>query len=247
MTPDQATILKITDICKNYGKKKILKNLSFEVKKGEIIGFLGPNGAGKSTTIKIISKLVYPTSGSVQLNGIPLYDNGAGAMDKLGVMFETPSFYNYLTAYKNLDILRRLSNVQSADIDEALRITGLSEHADVKVREFSQGMRQRLGIAQAILTRPDLLILDEPTNALDPAGRKEMKELIRSLAYNHHITIFLSSHLLAEIEQVCTRVIIINRGEIITSKTMNQLENEGITSLEEYFMELTQSSGLEKQ
>lgn len=240
MASGNGTILKLTDICKNYGKKNILKNLSFEVKRGEIIGFLGPNGAGKSTTIKIISRLVAPTSGTIELNGNKLNGSPVNGYDKLGVMFEAPAFYNYLSAYKNLDILRRLSKKKSADIDEALSISGLLESADVKVAEFSQGMRQRLGIAQAILTRPELLILDEPTNALDPAGRKEMKTLIKTLSENYQITIFLSSHLLAEIEQVCSRVIIIHQGEIITSKTMDDLKHEGVTSLEDFFMELTQ-------
>lgn len=234
------TILKLTDVCKDFGKKKILKNLSFQVNKGEIVGFLGPNGAGKSTTIKIISKLVAPTSGTVEVAGRPITSKSVNGTNKLGIMFESPSFYNYLSAYKNLDILRRLSKIDSADIDEALSISGLAHVARVKVGEFSQGMRQRLGIAQAILTKPELLILDEPTNALDPAGRKEMKNLIKTLSSDYHITIFLSSHLLAEIEQVCSRIIIINHGEIILSKTMLELESEGITSLEDHFMELTQ-------
>ncbi len=240
MASSNEIILKLTDVCKNYGKKKILKNLSFEVKKGEIIGFLGPNGAGKSTTIKIISRLVAPTSGTIELGRGNIADNSTDAYEKLGVMFEAPAFYNYLSARKNLDILRRLSKKKTADIDEALTISGLMNAADVKVGEFSQGMRQRLGIAQAILTKPELLILDEPTNALDPAGRKEMKSLIKTLSEKYHITIFLSSHLLAEIEQVCSRVIIINQGEIITSKTMDDLRNDGVTSLEDFFMELTQ-------
>ncbi len=240
MASSNEIILKLTDICKNYGKKKILKNLSFEVKKGEIIGFLGPNGAGKSTTIKIISKLVAPTSGTIELNGHKITDRSFNGYEKLGVMFEAPAFYNYLSARKNLEILRRLSRDNTADIDEALTISGLTSNADVKVAEFSQGMRQRLGIAQAILTKPELLILDEPTNALDPAGRKEMKALIKTLSEKYHITIFLSSHLLAEIEQVCSRVIIIHQGEIITTKTMIDLRNGGVTSLEDFFMELTQ-------
>lgn len=240
MAPGNETILKLTDVCKNYGKKKVLKNLSFNVKKGEIIGFLGPNGAGKSTTIKIISRLVSPSSGEIELGGRTITDRASGAFEKLGIMFEAPAFYNYLSARKNLDILRRLSHNKTADIEEALTIAGLKKSADVKVGEFSQGMRQRLGIAQAILTRPELLILDEPTNALDPAGRKEMKSLIQTLSEKYHITIMLSSHLLAEIEQVCTRIIIIHQGEIIMSKPMDELEKDGITSLEDYFMELTQ-------
>jgi ABC-2 type transport system ATP-binding protein len=155
-------------------------------------------------------------------------------------MFEAPMFYNFMTARKNMQILKRFTGNKFGNISEVLEIVGLSYAADVKVGEYSQGMRQRLGIAQALAAKPELLILDEPTNALDPAGRKEMKDLIQKLAFEDRITIFLSSHLLTEIEEVCTRAIIINKGKILASKEMAQLREEGVTSLESYFLELTQ-------
>jgi ABC-2 type transport system ATP-binding protein len=155
-------------------------------------------------------------------------------------MFEAPTFYDYLSAYKNLEILCRFLKKESFDINETLTTVGLSEFSRVKVGEYSQGMRQRLGIAQAILSKPDILILDEPTNSLDPAGKREMKDLIKTMAQKDNRTIFLSSHLLAEMEEICTRVIIIDKGEIIASKDMIELQREGIVSLEQYFLDLTQ-------
>ncbi len=232
--------LKVSNLCKEYGKRKILKNLTFEVGRGEIIGFLGLNGAGKSTTIKIIAGLVAPTSGTIEINGIEISDGGSQTSEALGIMFEAPAFYNYLSAYKNLEILNKLSKKKTEDIDDVLKIVGLSEFARLKVEKYSQGMRQRLGIAQAILSRPDILILDEPTNGLDPFGIKEMKDLIKRLAKEEHNTVFLSSHLLSEVEQLCDRVIIINEGEIITSKRIVDLQNENVTSLEQYFLSLMQ-------
>jgi ABC-2 type transport system ATP-binding protein len=232
--------LKITNICKMYGKKTILKNLTFEVRKGQVAGFLGPNGAGKSTTIKIIAGLVAPTSGTVEINGVETTHCSHKVFEKLGIMFEAPSFYNYLSAYKNLEILCRFLKKHSIDINETLETVGLSEFSKVKVGEYSQGMRQRLGIAQAILAKPETLILDEPTNSLDPAGKREMKDLIKNMAQREKITVFLSSHLLAEMEEICSRVIIIDRGEIIASKDIIELQREGVTSLEQYFLDLTQ-------
>jgi ABC-2 type transport system ATP-binding protein len=231
--------LRVINLCKKYGKKPILKNLTFEVREGQIAGFLGPNGAGKSTTIKIIAGLVAPTSGSVEINGVEITDGSQRVYENVGIMFEAPVFYNYLTAYKNLEILCRLLKKHSADLNGTLKIVGLSEFSEVKVGEYSQGMRQRLGIAQAILAKPEILILDEPTNALDPAGKKEMKDLIKTMAQKDKITILLSSHLLAEMEEICSQVIIIDKGEIIASRDMIELRREGITSLEHYFLDLT--------
>ena len=232
--------LKITKLCKNYGKKTILKDLTFEVREGQIAGFLGPNGAGKSTTIKIIAGLVAPKSGTVEIKGVKTTHGPPKVFQQLGIMFEAPTFYNYLSAYKNLEILCRFLKNKSVDINETLTTVGLSEFSRVKVGEYSQGMRQRLGIAQAILSKPEILILDEPTNSLDPAGKREMKDLIKTMAQKDKRTIFLSSHLLAEMEEICTRVIIIDKGEIIASKDMIELQREGIISLEQYFLDLTQ-------
>jgi len=234
----QKAALRITSLCKTFGKKQVLKNLNFEVPKGGITGFLGPNGAGKSTTIKIIAGLVAPTAGTVEIEGVPMNGNSSAVFQKLGIMFEAPAFYNYLTARQNFVLLTRLQQNNRVDIDHILKIVGLSGSADVKVGEFSQGMRQRLGIGQALLVQPEFLILDEPTNALDPLGRKEMKNLILHLANTEKMTIFISSHLLSEIEQICTHAVIIHEGRILAADAINALREHGIQTLEDYFLEL---------
>jgi ABC-2 type transport system ATP-binding protein len=233
--------ISVQHLSKNYGKKSILKDLSFEAQKGEITGFLGPNGAGKSTTIKIIAGLVSPASGSVTIDGINMKTDFDEGIQKLGIMFEAPSFYNYLTARKNLEILNQYQGYLHDDILEILDLVGLEASVSTKVGEFSQGMRQRLGIAQALLGKPEILILDEPTNALDPLGRKEVKDLIVALAKNEKMTIFVSSHLLGEMEQICTHAVIINQGRIIASKPVAECTQNNRITLEEYFLELINS------
>jgi ABC-2 type transport system ATP-binding protein len=230
--------IRVEHLSKKYGKKLILDDLSFEAQKGEITGFLGPNGAGKSTTIKIIAGLVSPEPGTVIIDGINMKSDFDEGIKKLGIMFEAPSFYNYLSAKKNLEILNQYQGYQQDNILELLDLVGLEASASTKVGEFSQGMRQRLGIAQALLAKPEILILDEPTNALDPLGRKEVKDLIVALAKNEKITIFVSSHLLGEMEQICTHAVIINKGQIIASKTVAECTKNGKVSLEDYFLEL---------
>lgn len=236
--PAQNTGLRVTNLCKTFGNKKVLNHLNFEVPKAGITGFLGPNGAGKSTTIKIIAGLVAPTSGTVEIQGVPMNGNSTEVFEKLGIMFEAPTFYNYLTARQNYELLIRLQQNKGVDVDNILKIVGLSGSADVKVGEFSQGMRQRLGIGQALLVQPELLILDEPTNALDPLGRKEMKNLIQRLAQTEKMTIFVSSHLLSEIEQICTHAVIINEGKILAADAIDALREHGIQTLEDYFLQL---------
>lgn len=235
---NQKAALRITNLCKTYGKKNVLKNLTFEVPKGGITGFLGPNGAGKSTTIKIIAGLVAPTSGTVEIEGVVMNDKSTAVFQKLGIMFEAPTFYNYLTARQNYMLLTRLQQNKVVDIDYILKTVGLSRSADIKVGEFSQGMRQRLGIGQALLVQPEFLILDEPTNALDPLGRKEIKNLIQHLAQSEKMTIFISSHLLSEIEQICTHAVIIHEGKILSAAAIDDLREHGIETLEDYFLKL---------
>jgi ABC-type multidrug transport system ATPase subunit len=237
-TLNQKAALRITNLCKTFGKKRVLKSLNFAVPKGGITGFLGPNGAGKSTTIKIIAGLVAPTSGTVEIEGVDMNGNSTAVFQKLGIMFEAPTFYNYLTARQNYALLTRLQQNKSIDIDHILKIVGLSGSADIKVGEFSQGMRQRLGIGQALLVQPEFLILDEPTNALDPLGRKEIKNLILHLAQTEKMTIFISSHLLSEIEQICTHAVIIHEGKILAADAINALREHGIQTLEDYFLQL---------
>lgn len=234
----QKAALRITNLCKNFGKKMVLDNLTFEVPKGSITGFLGPNGAGKSTTIKIIAGLVAPTSGTIEINGMVKNSASAGIYQKLGIMFEAPAFYNYLTARQNFMLLQKLQPNKAVDIDHTLKTVGLSGSADTKVGEFSQGMRQRLGIGQALLIQPEFLILDEPTNALDPLGRIEIKDLIRNLALKEKMTVFISSHLLLEIEQICTHAVIIHEGKILSTAKIDALREHGLKTLEEYFFQL---------
>lgn len=230
--------LRVTNLCKNFGKKRVLKNLTFDVPKGGITGFLGPNGAGKSTTIKIIAGLVAPTSGTVEIQGVSINGNASVVFQKLGIMFEAPTFYNYLTARQNYKLLTQLQHNKSVDIDHIFQIVGLSGAMDTKVGEFSQGMRQRLGIGQALLVQPEFLILDEPTNALDPLGRKEIKDLIRRLVQVEKMTVFISSHLLSEIEEICTHAVIIHRGEILDAMEIDAARKQGIGTLEDYFLKL---------
>ncbi len=238
MDSDNGVVLELDNICKAYGPKTVLNNISFKINRGDVVGFLGPNGAGKTTTIKILGGLTAPSTGNFYINSVnkKLNENDIGG--SLGIMFENPAFYNYLSARRNLEILCRFSGKGKGHIDSILEKVGLLEFSQMKVSKYSQGMRQRLGIARAIFEKQHMLILDEPTNALDPAGRVQIRELIKSLSENENVTILLSSHLLAEVEQICNRVIIINEGRIIAERGTDGFD--GDTSLENYFMELTQ-------
>lgn len=192
--------------------------------KGEVFGFLGPNGAGKTTTIRMMLGLIKPSSGRVYLNGADVEKEHLKALSCVGAIVETPAFYGYLSARDNLELLGRISGgVGRARIDEALELVGLLPRAGEKVKGYSQGMRQRLGIAQALLADPEVVILDEPTNGLDPSGMLEMRKLIKRLAGKNGITVFLSSHLLYEIEAVCTNVAVINNGTLLVQGHVEEL------------------------
>ncbi|MEE8341863.1 MAG: ABC transporter ATP-binding protein [Candidatus Neomarinimicrobiota bacterium] len=225
-------ILSINNLSKSFGKRKAVDNLSFEIKAGEIFGFLGPNGAGKSTAIRAMLSLIKPDSGDIEIfdKSVRKYHNSA--LRGVGALVERPDFYEYLSAYKNLSLLAKMDGVAQNKIVEVLEIVGLAGRGEDKVKAFSQGMKQRLGIAQALLCDPKLLILDEPTNGLDPRGMKEVRELITKLAKDG-ITILLSSHLLHEIEQVCTTMAIINLGKLIKIGGVNELLNESDTFIAE--------------
>ncbi len=228
--------LELINVSKEYGEIKAVDKLSLTVCRGDIYGFLGPNGAGKSTSIRMILSLISPDSGTIKLFGKNLAEDRYPTLSRVGALIEKPDFYRYLSARKNLEILGKLSGVQNLKmkINEVLHLVKLSDRADSKVKTFSQGMRQRLGIAQSLLHDPDLIILDEPGNGLDPQGQKEMRTLIKNLNSERGITIFLSSHILAEIEQVATRMIIINKGRKIVEGKVKELlsGNEVNLSLE---------------
>ena len=203
-------ILKCDKLNKSFGKKKILKDVSFELYEGDILGFIGPNGAGKTTTIKMILGLQSIDSGSVLINGYDIKKDFEKAILSVGTIVENPDLYMYLTGYENLKLVANMyKNIDKNRIDEVIKIVKLEQRINDKVSKYSLGMRQRLGIAQAILHRPNLLILDEPTNGLDPEGIKELREIIKNLALKENVGVLISSHNLSELESFCNKVVII--------------------------------------
>jgi ABC-type multidrug transport system ATPase subunit len=217
-------VLETMSLTKQFRRRTAVDSLSLRVYEGDVYGFLGPNGAGKSTTIRMLTGLVRPKHGTARLLGRDVRTERVDAMRGVGAIVELPAFYKYLSARENLGIFSRLSGgCEKKRIDHVLEAVGLLDRANDKVRTFSHGMVQRLGIAQALLPNPKLVILDEPTSGLDPQGMRDVRELILRLAKEQGITIFLSSHLLHEVEQVCNRVGIINRGKLITEGDVSDL------------------------
>ena len=209
-------ILKCTNLTKKIGKKQVLEDVSLYVHEGDIVGFIGPNGAGKTTTIKLVLGLQKITSGEVIINGYNLKEDFKKAIKNVGAIVESPDLYMYLSGYENLKLIANLyDNVDEKRIEEVVELVGLTNRIKDKVSRYSLGMRQRLGIAQAILHRPNVLILDEPTNGLDPEGIKEMRELLEKLAKEEGMGILISSHNLAELETFCNKACIIQNGKLI--------------------------------
>jgi ABC-2 type transport system ATP-binding protein len=220
----EKTTLSVHNLRKVIGRKEIIKGISFDLKEGEVFGFLGPNGAGKTTTIRMLVGLIKPTSGSIHIGGVNLVANFEDAMKNLGCIVENPELYPYLSGYDNLlHFARMLEGIDEERISEVSKLVGLTERIHDKVKTYSLGMRQRLGIAQALLGRPKVLILDEPTNGLDPAGIREMREFIRFLAEDEGLSVLVSSHLLSEIQLLCDRVAIISKGTVIRTDTVHKL------------------------
>ncbi len=219
-------ILRTTDLGKQYKNRWAAQAIDLEVHRGDVFGFLGPNGAGKSTSIRMILSLITPTTGRVELFGYDLFNRREQALQNVAGIVEKPDFYLYLSAYRNMQIAGSLTlgkTPAEKKIMETLEIVGLAGRARDKVKTFSHGMKQRLGIAQALLCDPQLIMLDEPTNGLDPQGMKEVRELIQRLTTEKGITVFLSSHLLNEVEQVATRMAIINKGKMIVQGSVEEL------------------------
>lgn len=216
--------LQVTNLHKKIRKREIIKGISFEVMPGEVFGFLGPNGAGKTTTIRMIVGLIKPTSGTILIGGKDIRKNFTEAMRGLGSIVENPEFYTFLTGQENLAYFARMdSSIKKERIQEVTELVGLEKRINDRVSTYSLGMRQRLGIAQALLSNPKLLILDEPTNGLDPSGIHEMRDFIRALARNEGISVLVSSHLLSEIELLCDRVAIMTDGTIIKTDQVAHL------------------------
>lgn len=220
-------IIETKNLNKTYKGVHAVKDLNLKVYYEDIYGFLGPNGAGKSTTIRLLLSLIFPDSGEISIFNLSLNKNRNKILKRVGALIEKPDFYKYLSAYKNLELLAKLNRLSNPKkrIYEVLELVGLENRIESKVKTYSQGMKQRLGIAQAILHDPDLIILDEPGNGLDPQGTKDMRNLIQYLNKDLKKTILISSHLLHEIEMISNRMIIINRGSELVEGNVHDLLN----------------------
>jgi ABC-type multidrug transport system ATPase subunit len=226
-------IITTSGLCKQYGKVLRVKDLDLSIPEGAVYGFLGPNGAGKSTTMKMILGLVRPSAGTIAVFSNRLSNsNRLSILKKVGSLIESPSYYGHLTGKENLRIVSTLKGVPEKDIDRVLHVVRLENQKEKKVSQYSMGMKQRLGLACALLGSPKLLILDEPTNGLDPAGIQEMRELICSLPKQYGMTVMVSSHLLSEIDQIATSVGIISRGELIFQGGMAALRERSSRHIE---------------
>ncbi|MCR4997203.1 MAG: ABC transporter ATP-binding protein [Butyrivibrio sp.] len=207
---------------KSYNGRKVVDNISLDVDKGDIVGLIGPNGAGKSTTMKMIMKLISKDSGEIELG------EGKNIVEKVGFATESSAFYEYLSGFDNLMLIAKLYDDVSEDkVRDIIKFVGLSDHIDKKVKTYSTGMRQRLGLARALLNNPELLILDEPTNGLDPYGMKDIYEILEKLAREDEVAILISSHLLHDIEKICNKVVMINEGKLLFSGDIKDL-GEGL-------------------
>jgi ABC-2 type transport system ATP-binding protein len=216
--------LTLEDVSKHFGRVQAVNQLSLQVEPGQMAGFLGPNGAGKSTTLYMIPRLVRPSNGRISLFGVDIWKDYKKAIRSVGITVETPAFYEYLSGRKNLELAARLlGNVSPQEIDEIQERIGLADRQHDRVRIYSTGMKQRLGIGRALLGRPRLLILDEPTNGMDPEGTHEILTFLRQKVRNEGLTIFISSHLMSEIEEFCDSVFVINRGHLVASGRVKDL------------------------
>lgn len=220
-------ILEIKNVSKKIGKRQILNNLSLEVKEGEIYGFVGPNGAGKTTLIKVMLGLYKSDSGTIKIDGYDIKNDFESAMNAVGAIIENPEMYSYMTGKDNIDLYLRMNpNPDKKYVKDVIESVKLGNRINNKVRTYSLGMRQRLGIAQALVSKPKILILDEPTNGLDPLGIKELRELLKKISKEQNIAVFISSHILKEIELICDRIAIIDNGTILEVKDMNDIKED---------------------
>ena len=240
-------VLVVQDLSKKIRRREIIKDVNFQVSKGDICGFIGPNGAGKTTIIRMLTSLVKPTSGEICLNGYDVIKNRKEALKHLGAIVESPIFFSHMSGEEALMNLALLIPNQSKvkrqqKVSEVLEIVGLSDRKKDKISTYALGRKQRLGIAQALLNDPTVIILDEPANGLDPIGIVQLRELILKLNQEHNITFFISSHLLDELQKICNRLVIIKKGEIAWKGTKEDFLNLGQegASLEEVFIQLIQ-------
>jgi lantibiotic transport system ATP-binding protein len=219
-------IISTKNLSKKYKRNMSVDGVNLKINKGEIFGFLGPNGAGKTTTIRMLLGLIKPTKGEIELFGQDFTKNRTKILQRIGSLVESPSYYGNLTGFENLEAVRRLRGLSEKRVTEVLEVVRLNKVANRLVKEYSLGMKQRLGIAAALLSEPELLILDEPTNGLDPAGIQEIRELIKELPHQNGMTVLVSSHLLSEIDQMATQVGIITEGKMIFQDSIEVLRKK---------------------
>lgn len=216
------SVLEVNNIYKSLGKRQVIKGIDFSIEEGEIFGFLGPNGAGKTTTIKMIVGLIGIDKGSIIIDGADIVKDGIKAREKLGAVVENPEMYNYLTGMDNLKMIAEIRKIPKNEVLDMVELVDLSERIDDKVGKYSLGMKQRLGLACALMGKPRLLILDEPTNGLDPSGIIDFRNIVKKAVRELKTSVFISSHILSEVQQLCSRVAFINHGQI---KSMESLIN----------------------
>ncbi len=221
-------VLEVNNLHKKIGKKEIIKGVSFSVEEGEIFGFLGPNGAGKTTTIRMLVGLIKPTSGSISICGHDLQKESVEALRNVGAVVENPELYQYLSGMENLMQIARIRKISKEEVLNTIKLVGLENRIDDKVRKYSLGMKQRLGLAASLLSSPKLLILDEPTNGLDPSGILDFREVVKNAAKKRGMAVFVSSHILSEVQNLCDTVAFINDGVIkaVESVVNNSMKTE---------------------
>lgn len=238
----QNPVLSVKSVSKSFGHRQVLTNVSFEIYPGEILGLLGPNGSGKTTTIKLAIGLLNITSGEINICGYNVKTDFEKAVSQTGAIIENPEMYKNLTGRQNLmQYYRMYDGIPIERVDEVIKAVHLERRIDEKISKYSLGMRQRLGLAQALLNSPKLLMLDEPTNGLDPEGIKELRDTIIDLSHNHGVAVLVSSHLLSELENLCDKVCVINGGKTVGTKTMDEIKHATVDGKEIYILKVMNS------
>lgn len=233
-------VLEVNNLCKSFKGKKILRDISFSISEGEIIGFVGPNGAGKTTTLKCLSNLIYPDSGAVKINGHNILKDREKALEGVAGIIENPGLYTFLSGKDNIEYIRRIRKISKQKMEEVIKFVGLENKINQKVSTYSLGMKQRLALAMCLIVEPKLLILDEPTNGLDPTGTSELRELILQLAKKNKTSVLVSSHILSEIEKISHKVIFIKDGQIVSIKDNKEIQSTI------YTLSLSSTDGIEE-
>lgn len=223
------TVLELKNVSKSFGKRKVIDNLNLEVQEGEIYGFLGPNGSGKTTTIKMILKLISSDSGEIKVNGYDTTKEFEKAMECIGAIVENPDLYKYMSGIDNLRLHARIRNIDEKRIEEVLELVELKEREKDKVSKYSLGMKQRLGLALTLLHKPKVLILDEPTNGLDPAGIKKLRDILKEISHQEGVAVFVSSHILSEMQLMCDKVAVLDNGKIVKVENITNIDDNGET------------------